>query len=135
MTDWVLIRELTAAAIDACESAERLGAGETDRPLLTGGGANVFDVMTSAWTYPENVRYSVLRARHTLGDDAPYRSELGRALGEVAAVCAELMGATRLDDVPAAGGIPVRATVRSLLRWYREEMPTQLARAIATRPA
>ncbi len=133
-TDWTLVRGLMAAAIDACEAAERLGVRESDRPLLTGTGASVFDVMTSAWTYPENVRYAVVRARHALSDGAPYRPELARALAEAAKVCSELVGATHLDEAPAAGGKPLRATIRSLARWYREEMPAQLTRAVQTRP-
>jgi hypothetical protein len=132
-TDWELIRELMAATIDACEATERLGVRETDRPLLTGTGANVFDVMTSAWTYPENVRYAVVRARHELSDDAPYRPELARVLTEVGAVCAELVGAQRLDEASANRTKSVRQTVQALVRWYRDQMPVQLALAVGTR--
>ena len=94
-TDWQLVRDLLAAAVDACEAADRLRLTEHDRALPTGSGANVWEVLTSAWTYPENVQYAVVRARHDLGEDAPYRPELGRPLVAVAAVCAELVGAPR----------------------------------------
>ena len=132
-TDWALVRTVMAAAIDACEAAERLGIGERDRALPTGTGASVSDVLTSAWTYPENVKYEVVRARHRLGDDAPYRPELARAIRGAAAACAELVGATRLDDeVPddgESGGRPIRAKMERLAAWYREQMVPQLERA------
>ena len=132
-TDWTLVRELMTAAIDACEAADRLALAAEDRGLPTGSGASVWDVLTSAWTYPENVQYAVVRARHDLADDAPYRHELGRPLVAAAAVCAELVGATRLDDSPrtvdGTDAPSVRRTVTQLADWYREQMVPQLARA------
>ena len=134
-TDWALVRRVLGAAVDACEAAERLGLRPEDRALPTGSGASVWDVLTSAWTYPENVQYAVVRARHDLADDAPYRLELGRPLVAAAAVCAELVGATRLDEAPrgAASAPTVRQTVERLAAWYREQMVEQLARAAAHR--
>ena len=70
-TDWPLVRQLLSAAVDACEAAERLGLADEDRDLPTGvGPVAVADVLASAWTYAENVRYAVVRARHALGADA-----------------------------------------------------------------
>lgn len=153
-TDWQLVRDLLAAAVDACEATERLGLTDEDRALPTGTGpVAVGDVLASAWTYPEHVRYAVVRARHALGADAPYPSELARAVREVGALCAELVGAGEVGDAPprigaardvhAAGsaepaGAPapsIRRQVRALAAWYREEMAPQLARAATDRPA
>lgn len=130
-TDWALIREIMTAAIDACEASEHLGLSEEDRSLPTGtDGVVVWDVWTSAWTYPENLRYSVIRARHRLGDDAPYRPELARVLREVGAVCAELVGAKRLDAPLGADGRAgsIRTMVQGLPQWYGEQMVPQLSR-------
>jgi hypothetical protein len=67
-TDWNLIRELMNSVIDACEKIEKLDLTtlELDTPLST-APANVFDALQSSWTYPENVRYDVIRARHMAG--------------------------------------------------------------------
>lgn len=139
-TDWALIRELMNAAIDACEAAEGLQLREQDRGLPTGSdGVVVWEVLTSAWTYPENTRYAVIRARHRLRDDAPYRPEFARVLQEVAGVCTELVGASRLDapgpDAEGAVATPsIRALVQQLARWYPEHMVRQLQHAAIIRP-
>lgn len=134
-TDWALIREVMNAVIDACEATERLELPETDRALPTGSGANVFDVLTSAWTYPENLRYAVIRARHDLAEDAPYRSELTRALTQAAEACGELVGATRLQQPSNAVGARdgIAAGMRALSIWYRTQMVPQLTQAATTR--
>jgi hypothetical protein len=125
------------AAIDACEAAERLGLRPEDRARPTGSGASVSDVLTSAWTYPENVQYAVIRARHAVADDAPYRPELSRPLLAVAGVCAELVGTTRLDarSRSAAGGaeLSIRQQVEGLAAWYHDQMVPQLRAAAADR--
>lgn len=81
--------------------------------MVTGTGANVFDVMTSALTYPENMRYAVVQARHELRDDAPHRPELARVLTEMGAVCAEMVGAE-----PGRSFEPVRAERRNHSNWF-----------------
>jgi hypothetical protein len=128
------------AAVDACEAAEGLQLQEADRAQPTGtDGVVVWDVLTSAWTYPENTRYSVVRARHHLGDDAPYRPELARILQEVSGVCAELVGAARLDaPISQAEGAQVPLSIRKLVQqlaaWYPKHMVPQLTQAAALRP-
>ena len=138
-TDWSLVRAVMAAAIDACEAAERLELRPEDRGLRTASGSSVWDVLTSAWTFPESVRYTVIRTRHDLHDDAPYVPELGRPLVAVAAVCAELVGAIQLDAVPEASArrplLTVRQQVEGLAAWYREQMAPQLRYAAETRTA
>ena len=131
-TDWSLVRELMNAAIDACEAAERLELREADRGIRTGTGATVWDVMTSAWTYPESVRYAVIRARHDVGDDAPYRPELARPIAAAAEVCAELVGATKLDVeavTSARSAGTIRQQIEALAGWYRKHMIEQLEQA------
>lgn len=94
-------------------------------------------MLTSAWTYPENVQYAVIRARHAAGDDATYRPELSRALVAVAGVCAELVGARELQAGPLAGagrrGPSIRPQVEDLAAWYRDQMVPQLRRAAEER--
>jgi hypothetical protein len=136
-TDWKLIRDLTNAAIDACEATDRLALTEEDRALST-GPASVFDVMTSAWIYPEHVRYAIIRARHDLRDDAPYMPELARVLHHVAEACGELVGLTRIEEARVDGPVThssIRAEVERLTRWYRDVMVAQLAHAAAQREA
>jgi hypothetical protein len=133
-TDWDLVREVMNAAIDACEHAERLGIAEDDRELSTTKPpvVSVFDVLTSAWTYPESVRYEIIRARHDLSDDAPYRLELARIIAAVGEACAELVAARRLDD-PTPAGPTIRAKARALSAWYRDRFRTALTDAISMR--
>lgn len=136
-TDWKLIRELMNSAIHGCEAAEALGLREEDRGRSTGtAGVAAWDVLVSAWTYPENTRYAVIRARHDLADDAPYRTELARAIQEAAGVCSELVGASKLDASlpdPAGDSNSVRKVVQRLIAWYPKHMIPQLERAAVSR--
>ena len=128
-TDWTLVRKLMNAAIDACEHAERLGVNETHRALPTGvDDVTVRDVLTSAWTYPENVKYDVIRARQRLGDSRPYKPELARALEHAASVCGELVGSDLVGEDRNSA-----SQVEALARWYEEVMTPQLESALGTR--
>lgn len=63
-TDWNTIRRMMNAAIDACERIERSGYNENDRDAtisVNGQAVSVQDLLVSAWTYPENVRYQIIR--------------------------------------------------------------------------
>lgn len=76
---------------------------------------------------PENVRYAIIRARQRLDEDAPYQQEFARVLRQVAAVCGELVGASRIDEpIPAGEGsgdqISIRRIVRKLTAWYHEQI-------------
>jgi len=127
ITDWDLIRDVLAAAVDACEAAEELGLTELDRSRPTGGdGVSVFDVWVSAWTYPENLELEVLRARHDLGEDVPYVPEVARVLRHVGELCGSLVGATRLDALPDEQHPSIRDSVTGLSNWYRETMTARL---------
>ncbi len=136
-TDWTLIRKLMNATIDACESAELLGVSEAHRTLPTGtSDVTVQDVLTSAWTYPENTRYEVIRARQQLNDNRPYKIELARAVENVAQVCGELIGANNLsspvraDPLQPSMSRSVQEAAEGLARWYQEEMTPQLEHAL-----
>jgi hypothetical protein len=136
VTDWELVRDLMNATIDACEAVEALRLSEQDRARSTGDAVTVSDVMISAWTYPENLRYAVIRARHDLQDDARYFPELARVLVSSAALCGELVGATRLDartpTVMTRDGI--RPAVRGMIDWYGSQMIPRLTHAAASPP-
>lgn len=77
-TDWNLIREMMAAAIDSCEKMEALDYTEAQRAKLVqinGNDVSVQDIVTSAWTYPESLRYQIIRQRHDANADLPYVPE------------------------------------------------------------
>ncbi|WCA60509.1 hypothetical protein G6M16_015125 [Agrobacterium tumefaciens] len=82
-TDWTSIRGMLNAAIDACERIEALRYAETDREATTdigGQEVSVHDFLVSAWTYPEKLRYQIIRERHDTGVDLPYVPETSRIL-------------------------------------------------------
>lgn len=95
-TDWHLVRDMIGAAIDACERIEATGYREEDRDAIIdieGQEVTVHDILVSAWTLPENLRYRIIRARHEDGADIAYIPETARILLAMAQACAELIGA------------------------------------------
>jgi hypothetical protein len=124
MTDWNPIRSMMAAVIDACEQIEAMGCAEEHRHLPVGTrGANVSDTTTSTWTYPENMRYRIVRERHAHGADLPYVPEAARALVTMAQAAAELVGAKE--------AAPSEAALREMIFWYRDQAVPELRAAIA----
>lgn len=124
-TDWSLVRQMMATAIDACEKIESMGYVEAhrDRVVDVGGRpASVFEFMVSAWTMPETMRYQLIRARHAAGDDQPYVLEASRILVNMAQACAELVGS---QPTPS-----MRDAVTQMLAWYPDHALPHLARAI-----
>ena len=122
-TDWNLIRELMNSVIDACEAIDELVLTANDRDAPTGAGpSNVYDVLQSAWTYPENARYAVICSRHDLGDDKHYTPESARAIVHVAQLCGELVGASNAETI--------QKPAREVAQWYREQMTPQITKAI-----
>ena len=110
-TDWALVRDMMAAAIDTCERMEQLGLREDDRGLPAGAdGATVFDVVTSAWTIPEHLRDAIVRLRHARGADRPYVLAPCRVLVGMAQACAEVVGAREVEGL--------EPFVRESLAWY-----------------
>ncbi|MBU0737529.1 MAG: hypothetical protein KJ981_19745 [Alphaproteobacteria bacterium] len=128
-TDWVLVRRMMQAAIDFCEQVETAGYRETDRDaiaVVNGQAVSVQDVLTSAWTYPETMRYAIIRRRHQTDDDLAYVPETARILTAMAAACAELCG--------AKPGIGEAAGTADMLRWFEMHAGEMLKAALATRP-
>jgi len=114
-TDWNLIRTMMETAIAACERLEALGVREEHRAAvvnLNGPPVTVFDVLTSAWTYPETLRYEIIRQRHEAGLDQPYVPESARILVNVAQACAEL--------IDAGTNAPTDEACRKMVRWFND---------------
>lgn len=135
-TDWNLVRAAVNAAVDACEAYENLNLREEDRARQTARpGVTVSDVATSAWTYPESLKYEIVRARHDVNASAPYRSDRARIMREIGALCAELIDAPVDTPLPNDGAGPgsIRELVTGLTSWYSGVM-TPLLRSAATAP-
>ncbi|WP_018183797.1 hypothetical protein [Kaistia granuli] len=129
-TDWNQIRAMMNAAIDACERIEASGYGPADRDAtiaVNGQEVSVGDILASAWTYPENLRYAILRARHEAGADLDYRPETARILVAMAEVGAELIGAGETR--------PAECDIHAMIGWFRDHATPSLERAIADRRA
>ena len=128
-TDWMMVRQMMNAAIDFCEKVEASGCRESNRAATTivnGQAVSVQDVLTSAWTYPEAMRYAIIRQRHEADDDIGYVPETARVLTAMAAACAELCGA-KTSTGDAAG-------TAEMLRWFEMHAGETLKAALATRP-
>lgn len=127
MTNWSLIRSAMNAAIDACERIEVAGYDIHDRDATVVAGkqtVSVFDILVSFWTYPENLRYQIIRKRHGIGNDLSYVPESARILTAVAAACAELIKA---GDMPQ-----LENSVTQMAVWFNDNA-TAIEKAIAER--
>ncbi|MFN4207445.1 MAG: hypothetical protein ACK4HG_13680 [Agrobacterium albertimagni] len=127
-TDWMMVRQMMNAAIDFCEKVEASGCRESDRAATTianGQAVSVQDVLTSAWTYPEAMRYAIIRQRHESDDDLAFVRDTARILTAMAAACAELCG-SKPGTAEAAG-------VAKMLRWFEAHAGETLTAALATR--
>lgn len=125
-TDWGLIRDVLNAAINSCEHLEEIGYDETHRSLsvpMRGKDISVNELLISAWTLPENVRYHVIRQRHDQQIDLPYVPESARILNAVMAACAELIG--------SGSPSPADASMRQMIVWYRDIFSPNAEKAIA----
>lgn len=127
-TDWATVRRMMNAAIDFCEQVEAAGYRETDRDatsVVNGQAVSVQDVLASAWTYPETMRYAIIRKRHEADDDLAYVPETARVLTAMAEACAELFGA-KAGSADAAG-------VSEMLHWFEAHAATTLREAMSRR--
>ena len=114
-TDWNLVRKMMATAIDSCERMEELGYSELqrDKRVKTNDAeVSVNDIVVSAYTYPELIRYRIIRERHTADADLPYVPETARILAGMAAACAELINAADVQ--------PAQKDIEQMINWYRE---------------
>lgn len=132
-TNWSLIRKLMNSAIDACETVDQLGVTEENRAdtFIENEklSATMWDYLQSSWTYPENLTYTVIRARHDLKQDKAYTNELGRTLVAVGHLCSELIDAqdmkTKVSDVDPfrmKDASSLEEMIDRLCTWYSEWM-------------
>lgn len=129
-TDWKTIRELMSAVIDFAEGIEMAGYDGADRGLTVqtnGRSTSLSDFMVSAYTLPENLRYRIIRDRHDKGADAPYTSEIARAIKSMGEACAELAG--------AANAKPAEEQIQMAIRWYGEYALPHIEKALAAKRA
>lgn len=143
-TDWDQIRQLLNTAVDVCETIDALDITESDRPrtlTVNGHPVSIYDYLTSAWTYPENLRTNIIRARHAQDGDQSYQPETARILQNVAAVCAEFIGAadTHTRVVGSNPFSPQEAKsltemLDSLNQWYQDNMVRDLTNLMQQQP-
>lgn len=127
-TDWNVVRDLMNAAINACERIEASGYVEADRDAVTdiaGQEVSVQDLLVSAWTYPENLRYQIIRERHDAGGDLPYVPETARILLAMSQAAAELVNA---GDVT-----PAEEKLRKMIIWFDSHLASGIEAATANR--
>ncbi|KJF70670.1 hypothetical protein [Agrobacterium arsenijevicii] len=127
-TDWNSIRDMMNAAIDACERIEASQYVETDRDATIDVGeqkVSVHDLLVSAWTYPENLRYQIIRERHDKKNDLAYVPESARILLAMSQAAAELINAG--DVTPAA------ESIRKMIAWFDGHLAPGIEAAAATR--
>lgn len=142
-TDWNLIRELVNSALDACEALDRLEITDDERSatIRTEHGqfsGSVWDALQSAHTFPENVRYMVIRGRGQLDDSAPFVQPVSRMLQQVGSLAAELVGAQQLQ-VPVKGidpysperGQSIESAIQNLAEWYESHLVPNIEGALA----
>lgn len=141
-TDWDLIRKLMNSAIDACEKVEELELSKDDNIIIEvqGQKVSIWDFLQSSWIYPENLTNDVVRARHQLNFDEPYRSELARTLIKMAELCAETVNAKEAVDLELkqGGAIPdtsIRMILENLSSWYENHMIVSMEQAAELKKA
>ncbi|MDO3444459.1 hypothetical protein [Agrobacterium sp. V1] len=127
-TDWNVVRDLMNAAINACERIEASGYVEADRDAvidIAGQEVSVQDLLVSAWTYPEKLRYQIIRERHDAGVDLPYVPETARILLAMSQAAAELVNA---GDVT-----PAEEKLRKMIAWFDSHLASGIETATANR--
>ena len=141
-TDWKQVRSLINAAIDACETYENLDPTEEDRELeLSVGEVKLFDLMTSAYTFAENTRYSIILTRHRGGFDNRYVPEAARIIQAVTNAAIELVGAAPgMTSGRASPSLQekesrqeLKMEVDAMIGWYRDYFSVELRRALEKR--
>ena len=113
-------------AIDACERIEAIDSSlldKNDTVDVNGQKVSARDFLTSAWTYPENIRYQIIHARHEAGEDLHYVPEAARILVAMAQASAELIGTDASK--------PANESIRRMICWFDEHLPEGLKAAIA----
>jgi len=127
-TDWEQIRGMMNAAIDACERIEATGYVAADRDAtidVRGQAVSVHDLLVSAWTYPENIRYQIIRERHAKEADLAYVPETARILIAMAEAGAEL--------IQAGDATPARENIQTMIAWFGNHAAAGIERAVSDR--
>ena len=140
MTDWKLIKNLVNATIDACEAAENLGIQGEDKSReieVNGQQVTIWDFLQSYWTYPENLKDSIAIARHKIGEDRKFTSEIPRSLQKVGMLISELHGIEDLDTKVSGVDpfqpekeISIRELVENLEDFYKNHCIPNLKKAM-----
>lgn len=128
-TDWNLIRKIIGSAIDACERIEATGFNENDRDAtidVNGRKISVHDLLVSAWTLPETVRYKIIRQRHEDGNDLAYVPETARIIIAVTQAAAELIGSGEAEP-------PASTDLHRMIEWFHKHAAPGIEQAIAQR--
>jgi len=108
--------------------------------MQTGDGqvaGSVWDALQSAHTFPENVRYMVIRGRGQLGDSAPFVQPVSRVLQQVGALAAELVSAQHLqtpvkgiDPYSPERGQSIESAIENLAAWYESHLVLNIEDAL-----
>ncbi|MGO1164922.1 hypothetical protein ACTOV4_24135 [Brucella sp. C7-11G] len=125
-THWDVIREMMNVAITACETIEKTGYAEFDRSTtikIEGQQVSVHDLLVSAWTYPENIRYQIIRERHEADANLTYVPETARILLAMSQAAAELVNA---DET-----MPAEEKIQSMISWFTSHLIPNIESAIA----
>lgn len=140
-TDWSLIRDTFNAAIDALETVDRLGIDESHRHIAFRKDGEIicciWDFLQSSWTYPENLSFDLVRARHELNAVRPYTNEKSRTLLKVAQLCAELVDAKDVQSQITGSGekkTSIEEMVKTLADWYLGYMIPALEKTMKESP-
>jgi hypothetical protein len=127
-SDWNTIRGNMNAAIDACERIEASDYNEEDRDAtvdLNGRLVSVQDLLVSAWTYPEDLRYQIIRDRHDAKADLPYIPETARILLAMSQAAAELIN--------AGEAMPANDAISKMITWFQDHLSPNIEAAVASR--
>jgi hypothetical protein len=127
-TDWNTIRGMMNAAIDACERIEASQYKEKDRDAtvdVNGQLVSVQDLLVSAWTYPERLRYQIIRDRHDAKADVPYIPETARILLAMSQAAAELIDAGEVK--------PAKDAISKMIAWFEDHLSPNIEAAVASR--
>jgi hypothetical protein len=114
-------------AIDACERVAALHYAETAREAtidIGGQRVSVHDFLVTAWTYPEKLRYQIIRERHDTGVDLPYVREAARILLAMSQAASELADAGEVT--------PAKQDIQKIIKWFDEDLVRGIESAIAT---
>jgi len=127
-TDWNTIRDMFNAAIDACERIEASNYNEEDRDAtvdVKGQPVTIQDLLVSAWTYPESLRYQIIQDRHNAKAYLLYIPDTARILLAMSQAAAEL--------VDAGEAKPTHDGIRKMIVWFDDHISPNIEAAVASR--